>query len=191
MSHVSKWYLWRRNLNGGITNNTYQDTITWIGEVNLSSDIERPNPTNKSKLIKVTDIFGRDITDYNNKLLIYVYSNGKVEKKINLKNKKMKRITIYLTISIAFFHVTRLDGLDPIDTGNTITTQGLDFIPELIYCDLGDTIFFELTPSHNAVQVSEKTYQNNGGTPLDGGLILTMDSQDISFLNLQEPTIML
>ena len=68
-----------------ITNNTYRDTITWIGEVNLSSDIERPNPTNKSKLIKVTDIFGRDITDYNNKLLIYVYSNGKVEKKINLK----------------------------------------------------------------------------------------------------------
>ena len=68
-----------------ITNNTYRDTITWVGQVNLSSDVENPNPINKSKLIKVTDIFGRDITDYNNKLLIYIYSNGKVEKKIDLK----------------------------------------------------------------------------------------------------------
>ena len=68
-----------------ITNNTYRDTVTWIGQVNLSSDVENPDPKNKSKLIKVTDIFGRDITDYNNKLLIYIYSNGKVEKKINLK----------------------------------------------------------------------------------------------------------
>ena len=82
----------------------------------------------------------------------------------------MKRVTIYLTMSIAFFSCDpSKDGLDPIATGNTITTQGLDFIPDLIYCDLGDTVFFELTPSHNAVQVSESTYQNNGGTPLEGG----------------------
>ena len=58
---------------------------------------------------------------------------------------------------------------DPIDTGNMVTTQGLDFIPDLIYCELGDTVFFTLTPSHNMVQVSQTTYQNNGGTPLDGG----------------------
>ena len=32
-----------------------------------------------------TDIFGRDITDYKNRLLIYIYSDGKIEKKINLK----------------------------------------------------------------------------------------------------------
>ena len=67
-----------------ITNNTYRDTITWIGQVYLSSDLESHNSSNESKLIKVTDIFGRDITDYNSRLLIYIYSNGKVEKKINL-----------------------------------------------------------------------------------------------------------
>lgn len=54
-------------------------------------------------------------------------------------------------------------------TGNTITTQSLSFIPDLISCYLGDTVFFILTPSHNAVQVSESVYQNNGGTPLLGG----------------------
>ena len=81
----------------------------------------------------------------------------------------MKRITIYLTISIFFLSCDpSKDGLDPIDTGNTITTQGLDFIPDLINCDLGDTIFFELTPSYNVFKLV-KTYQNNGGTPLDGG----------------------
>ena len=68
-----------------ITNNTYRDTITWNGQVYLSSDIENSNSIVESKLIKITDIFGRDINDYNNKLLIYIYSDGKIEKKINLK----------------------------------------------------------------------------------------------------------
>ena len=82
----------------------------------------------------------------------------------------MKTIITYLTISIIFLSCDpSKDEIDPVSTGNTVTTQGLDFIPDLIYCDLGDTVFFELTPSHNAVQVSESTYQNNGGTPLDGG----------------------
>ena len=68
-----------------ITNNTHRDTITWNGQVYLSSDIESPNSIVESKLIKITDIFGRDITDYKNRLLIYIYSDGKIEKKINLK----------------------------------------------------------------------------------------------------------
>jgi len=68
-----------------ITNNTYRDTVTWIGQVYLASDIESSNSIAESKLIKITDIFGRDITDYNNRLLIYIYSDGKIEKKINLK----------------------------------------------------------------------------------------------------------
>ena len=68
-----------------ITNNTYRDTITWNGQVYLASDIESSNSIAESKLIKITDIFGRDITDYKNRLLIYLYSDGKIEKKINLK----------------------------------------------------------------------------------------------------------
>ena len=68
-----------------ITNNTYRDTITWNGQIYLASDIENSNSIVESKLIKITDIFGRDINDYNNRLLIYIYSDGKIEKKINLK----------------------------------------------------------------------------------------------------------
>ena len=49
------------------------------------SDIENSNSIVESKLIKITDIFGRDINDYNNRLLIYIYNDGKIEKKINLK----------------------------------------------------------------------------------------------------------
>ena len=68
-----------------ITNNTYRDTVTWYGQVNLSSEIEKTNYTDECKLIKITDIYGRD-SDYNsNKLLIYIYSNGRVEKKILIK----------------------------------------------------------------------------------------------------------
>ena len=69
-----------------VTNNMYRDTITWYGQVKLASNTEDLNPASAyHKLIKITDVYGRDVTDYNNKLLLYIYSNGKVEKKINLK----------------------------------------------------------------------------------------------------------
>ena len=56
----------------------------------------------------------------------------------------MKRITIYLTISIFFLSCDpSKEGLESINTGNTVITQGLDFIPDLINCDLGDTVFFD------------------------------------------------
>tara|TARA_B100001287_G_C22586108_1_gene483361 strand:- start:477 stop:737 length:261 start_codon:yes stop_codon:yes gene_type:complete len=67
-----------------VTNNIYRDTITWYGQVNLSSNSENINSTNGYKLKKVIDIYGRNTTDYNNKLLIYIYNDGRVEKKINV-----------------------------------------------------------------------------------------------------------
>ena len=78
-------FMERNCANEIITNNTYRDTITWNGQIYLASDIENSNSIVESKLIKITDIFGRDINDYNNRLLIYIYSDGKIEKKINLK----------------------------------------------------------------------------------------------------------
>lgn len=68
-----------------ITNNIYRDTVIWYGQVGLSLDIEKTNYTDQYKLIKITDIHGRNASYNSNKLLIYIYSNGKVEKKINLK----------------------------------------------------------------------------------------------------------
>lgn len=82
----------------------------------------------------------------------------------------MKKNIVYFILISSFLSCEKQNNIsDPIQTGNTITTQSLDFIPDLIYCDLGDTVFFTLTQSHNAVQVSETTYQNNGDTPLEGG----------------------
>ena len=54
-------------------------------------------------------------------------------------------------------------------SGNFITTQGLNFVPKNVNISLGDTVFFDLGPSHNAVEVSKSVYDNNGNTPLIGG----------------------
>ena len=68
-----------------VTNNIYRDTVIWYGQVSLSSNIENTNHTDQYKLIKITDIYGREVNYNSNKLLIYIYSNGIVEKKINFK----------------------------------------------------------------------------------------------------------
>ena len=69
-----------------VTNNIHRDTITWYGQINLSLNSENLNSTNRYKLTKVIDVYGRNTTDYNNKLLIYIYSDGRVEKKINVSS---------------------------------------------------------------------------------------------------------
>ena len=50
----------------------------------------------------------------------------------------------------------------------TITTAGLNFLPDTIVCDVGDTINFILGNSHNAVEVSDSTWINDG-TSSNGG----------------------
>ena len=45
---------------------------------------------------------------------------------------------------------------ESIDYGNIITTRSHDFVPEVLYCNVGDTIFFELGITHNAVEVSHE-----------------------------------
>jgi len=45
---------------------------TYIEEID-----NKPN-----NLIKITDILGRTIQEINNKILFYIYENGKVEKRI-------------------------------------------------------------------------------------------------------------
>ena len=64
----------------------------------------------------------------------------------------MKKNIIYFTLFSIFISCEKSNSTsDPIDTGNMVTTQGLDFIPDLIYCDLGDSY----TYACNTVQVSE------------------------------------
>lgn len=51
----------------------------------------------------------------------------------------------------------------------TITNTGETFSPASITVNFGDTIEFVLDGSHNAVQVSQTTWNANGSTPLAGG----------------------
>tara|TARA_B110000444_G_C18682871_1_gene520576 strand:- start:229 stop:582 length:354 start_codon:yes stop_codon:yes gene_type:complete len=59
--------------------------------------------------------------------------------------------------------------INPIVKDNTITTSGHNFEPSLLNCKLGDTIYFELGSTHNAIQVSEENYNSNYSTPLSDG----------------------
>jgi len=52
---------------------------------------------------------------------------------------------------------------------HTITNSGNTFTPNNITINLGDTVVFAITSSHNAVEVSESTWNSNGNTPLPGG----------------------
>ena len=61
------------------------------------------------------------------------------------------------------------EGVSPITTNNTIITTGHYFSPLLLNCNIDDTIFFELGPTHNAVEVSEENYNANSPTPLTNG----------------------
>ena len=81
----------------------------------------------------------------------------------------MKKIlSIFLTLSL-ISSCSKSD-LDPIlSSSNTITTSGLNFVPSSLNCSVGDTIFFELGSSHNAIEVSEDSYNINSSSPLENG----------------------
>jgi plastocyanin len=51
----------------------------------------------------------------------------------------------------------------------TITNSGITFSPATITITQGDNVSFSLAISHNAVEVSETTWNANGNTPLSGG----------------------
>ena len=81
----------------------------------------------------------------------------------------------YLSITsilILFICSCSKEANEPIYNGNIITTSGLNFVPEILNCNVGDTIFFELGNTHNAVEVSEENYNANNSTPIENGFEL-------------------
>ena len=56
-------------------------------------------------------------------------------------------------------------------TTHTVTTtlESMDFMPEDLVIAVGDTVVFEMTSNHNAVEVSKETYDERGYAPLTGG----------------------
>jgi len=51
----------------------------------------------------------------------------------------------------------------------TITNSSFSFSPGDVTINTGDTVVFSLASIHNAVEVSETTWNANGNTPLPGG----------------------
>ena len=81
----------------------------------------------------------------------------------------MKKISTLLLILSIFSSCSKSDLEPALSSSNTITTSGLNFEPLVLNCNVGDTIFFELGSSHNAVEVSEDSYNENSPTPLENG----------------------
>ena len=72
---------------------------------------------------------------------------------------------------------------EPLNTENIIRTSGLNFVPSTLNCNLGDTIFFELGVTHNAVEVSEESYNLSSSTPLENGFIFDFGSSGYIVVN--------
>ena len=70
-----------------ITNNLSRDTVSWIGNVSGISFVDELNllDYNNNSAIKVIDFLGRKTEKNKNKLLLYIYDDGKVEKRIIIK----------------------------------------------------------------------------------------------------------
>ena len=58
----------------------------------------------------------------------------------------------------------------------------MDFMPEDISVPVGTTVRFEMTSTHNAVEVSQKTYEDRGSTALEGGFTVNFgETKDVTF----------
>lgn len=80
---------------------------------------------------------------------------------MNLKITEMKKIII--SLSLAFL------GTVGFSTTWTITNSGFTFSPATVTINLGDDVNFILASIHNAVEVSQSTWNINGNTALTGG----------------------
>ena len=79
---------------------------------------------------------------------------------------------------------TNTDDNNPNIHTNTITTWAHTFQPSTLNCNIGDTIYFDLGGSHNAIEVSEDSYNNNDPTPIENGFEFGYGQVRVVFLYL-------
>jgi len=87
----------------------------------------------------------------------------------------MKNHTLFALLMLTIFSCSK-ENNEPSNTENIIRTSGLNFVPSTLNCNIGDTIFFELGGTHNAVEVSEESYNSSSSTPLENGFIFDFGS---------------
>jgi plastocyanin len=88
------------------------------------------------------------------------------------KNRKMKKsilLIMLFSIVTASFSATTI-----------ITNSGTTFSPSDVTINLGDNVTFNLASSHNAIEVSQATYNAKGTTPLAGGFSVPFGGGTVS-----------
>jgi plastocyanin len=102
----------------------------------------------------------------------------------------MKNLAILSTIMLFACSETEKEGDDSCGTVHTVTTTDdttdmevyMDFTPEDLTIAVGDCVNFEMSSTHNAVEVNQETYDSGGTTPLEGGFeVLYGESAEIYF----------
>jgi len=80
------------------------------------------------------------------------------------------------------------DGTDEADEGTgaaheiTSTDGDMAFTPTDLTIAVGDTVRFVMSPTHNAIEVSQDTYDARGVAPLDGGFQVTFsETKEVTF----------
>ena len=69
-------------------------------------------------------------------------------------------------------------------TVHTVTTADGDmtFTPDNLTIAVGDIVEFQMTATHNAVEVSKETFDSQGLTPLEGGFNVDFsETQQVTF----------
>ena len=75
--------------------------------------------------------------------------------------KKIRVCLILIVISLLFSCTKNTLEINENSNIKTIISPGMYFSPDTLIASLGDTITFSMTPTHNAIEVSEETYTNN------------------------------
>ena len=72
--------------------------------------------------------------------------------------------------------------MEPMPTVHTVTTAGLRFAPQDLTIRVGDTVRFVMPGNHDALEVSQATYDARGTTPLaDGFFVDRNETKEVVF----------
>jgi plastocyanin len=108
----------------------------------------------------------KKISDRLNKMLFGLFLN-------KLKTKNMKSFTLLFAIVCTLVYQASAEK-------HTITNSGNAFIPGDISIAVGDTVIFDITSTHNAVEVSQSTWDANGKTK-NGGFTVPYGGGSLDF----------
>ena len=70
------------------------------------------------------------------------------------------------------------------DSGIVVDTsdRSMEFMPADLVINVGDTVTFQMTSTHNAIEISKETYDTGGIDALEGGFAVDYgETKDVTF----------